>query len=406
LTPARHQALTVVAPIEPGAERALEERLRESASALRRALAGSATTHFARWVLLPPPGAGDGRVDDARPLLVFESNFDGELDAHVAELCACLGPLMDGAFRGAHGFPGSDDVAALTAFFRASSRRSAALITGYAGLSVPVVRGDAALRAALDARLLDLSRGSHLSELGLARELQRTARAVAHERGLELGVGGGERADSPRRAPARVARPLEVLLVLGLSWLFELGEGLARRRPPSFEAPSDRARRDALAEEEDRVAQNALSHLVAVKPGWFRSFALKVMLPVAEALGLPATHFARWVPLADGRLLFLSSYDGSSEAYLSALISRAAKRLTMVWSHTRWFPKTRLSSFGGVRRAGAFKAWLRAHQVPTQVWYSAYPHLSVAEVRKNAKIRALLGRELSESSATELLALL
>lgn len=400
MTPARHQALTVVAPIEPGAERALEERLRESASALRRALARSATTHFARWVILPPPGAEDGRVDDARPLLVFESNFDGELDAHVAELRACLGPLLDGAFRGVQGFPGSEDVAALTAFFRASSRRSAALLAGHAGLSVSVVRGDAALRAALDARLLDLSRSSDSSALGLARELQRTARAVARERGLELG------ADSPRRAPARVARPLEVLLVLGLSWFFELGEGLARHRQPSFEAPALRARRDALSEEEDRVAQNALTHLVAVKPGRYRAFALKVMLPVAEALGLPATHFARWVLLADGRLLFLSSYDGSSEAYLSALISRAAKRLTMVWSHTRWFPKTRFSSFGGVRRAAAFKAWLRAHQVPTQVWYSAYPQLSVPEVLKNAKIRALLGGELSESSATELLALL
>lgn len=406
MTPARHQALTVVAPLEPGAERALEGWLRESARALRRALTPSTTTHFARWVILPSPGA-EGERTGAPPLLVFESNFDGELDAHVTELRERLGPLLDGSFRGVEGFPGSGDVALLVAFFRASSRRSAALVTGHAGLPVSVVRGDAELRAALQARLDELSRASPVvagTELGLARELQRAARSFAAERGLELdGLAGPE---APPRSAAGPSRPLAVLLVVALSWFFELRDRFEAARPPSFDTPAARARRDALGEEEDRVPQNGLTHLAAVKPGWYRSFSLKVMLPFVAALGLPATHFARWVPLRDGRLLFLGSYDGSWEAYVSALIARAARRLTMVWTHTAGFPPARLSSFGGVKHAAAFKAWLRAHQVPTQVWYSAYPHLSVVEVLRNARIRGLLARELSESSATELLALL
>jgi hypothetical protein len=62
--------------------------------------------------------------------------------------------------------------------------------------------------------------------------------------------------------------------------------------------------------------------------------------------------------------------------------------------------------FKGARDEGAFKAWTRAYQVPTQVWYSAYPLLSVADVLKNARIRALLGSALTPERSAELLALL
>jgi len=39
-----------------------------------------------------------------------------------------------------------------------------------------------------------------------------------------------------------------------------------------------------------------------------------------------------------------------------------------------------------------FKAWTRAHQIPTQVWYSAYPTLTVANILNNRKICAQLRR--------------
>jgi hypothetical protein len=62
--------------------------------------------------------------------------------------------------------------------------------------------------------------------------------------------------------------------------------------------------------------------------------------------------------------------------------------------------------FQGATDEEAFKAWTRACQVPTQVWYSAYPTLSVGDVLHNAKLRELLGTELTPRSSQQLLALL
>ncbi|HEY3594919.1 MAG TPA: hypothetical protein VGL13_13640, partial [Polyangiaceae bacterium] len=35
-----------------------------------------------------------------------------------------------------------------------------------------------------------------------------------------------------------------------------------------------------------------------------------------------------------------------------------------------------------------FKSWTRAHQVTTQLWYSAYPELTVFNIQQNARICA------------------
>jgi hypothetical protein len=78
----------------------------------------------------------------------------------------------------------------------------------------------------------------------------------------------------------------------------------------------------------------------------------------------------------------------------------------MIWSNTIWYPKTRLLLFKGAKDEEAFKAWTRACQVPTQVWYSAYPTLSVNDVLQNARLRTLLGSKLDSASAAQLLALL
>jgi hypothetical protein len=80
--------------------------------------------------------------------------------------------------------------------------------------------------------------------------------------------------------------------------------------------------------------------------------------------------------------------------------------LTMIWTNTLGYPKTNLLLFKGARDEPAFKRWTRDYQVPTQVWYSAYPTLSVQDVLKNAEIRELLATELSLERAERLLGLL
>lgn len=415
----RQQALTVVAPISRGQEPAVDAWLRSSERELQRALTRSTTTHFARWVVLPPRADEDEDALGAPHLLAFESNFDGELCEHVADLRACLGPLLDGAFQRVEGYPGSQDAAALLGFFRNFSQRAAAFYVAHGGLSVPVVRGDAALRRAVEERLQQLTRGAPAlasNALDLALDLQRTARAIAAKEGLTLGFveRGLERAPASvgRRA---LTRPFAVLSAFLLAPWFELLDERARK--PRFDTPARRANRDSIGREEDRVDQNGLTHLVPVKPGWYRAFALRVMLYLVTAStdvgaltgrvgGSQSTHFARWVALPDRRLLFLSNYDGSWEAYLGELIQKAARGLTMIWTNTLGFPKTRFLLFEGAKDEARFKLWSRAYQLPTQVWYSGYPSLSVGDVLVNAKVRELLGGKLSDRVARELLALL
>ncbi len=417
----RHQALTVIAPIEAGKHEALDAWLRDAKRELQRSLSRSTTTHFARWVILPPSQDEDGRVVGEQHLLAFESNFDGELAEHVADLRACLGPMLDESFRYVQGFPGSEDAAELARFFREASLRTAAYYIAHGGLSVPVVRGDAALRGALEKRLKERSRGSRVeapSALELALDLQRVARALAVEEGLTLGVVERGLEQAPPGVVARVlSRPFGILLAFVLAPFFEWRDERVRSRQPSFDTPELRAKRDAIGLEEDRVDQNGLTHLVPLKPGWYRPFALRMMVHIVTALadagaltgrlgGIQTIHFARWVALPDRRLLFFSNYDGSWEAYLGEFIDKAARGLTMIWTHTIWYPKTRLLLFQGAKDEEAFKTWTRAHQVPTQVWYSAYPNLSVANVLENAKVRELLGAELTPKTAQELLELL
>jgi hypothetical protein len=421
LSVVRQQALTVVAPVTLGQEATADQWLRDHRRDLQRALGRSTTTHFARWVLLPPTPDEAGRSIEQRHLLAFETNFDGELQAHVADLRVALGSLFDGAFAGVEGYPGSEDLAKLAEFFRRASLRAAAFYVAHGGLSVPVVHGDAALRLAVEERLAQLSKGAQVAAQGaleLARDLQQTARVVAAKDGLQIGHVDRGLNESPQGVLSRAfARPFGVLLAFVLSPFFEWRDERTRKHQPSFETPEQRQKRDGIGLEEDRVDQNGLTHMVALKPGWYRLFALKMMVYLVTALadagaligrlgGIQTIHFARWVALPDRRLLFFSNYDGSWEAYLGEFIDKASMGLTMIWTNTVWYPKTRLLLFKGAKDEEAFKAWTRACQVPTQVWYSAYPTLSVGDVLRNAKIRELLGSELDDVSSAKLLALL
>lgn len=421
----RQQALTLVAAIVPGREAELDSWLRDNKRALQRGLERSSTTHFARWVILPPSEDEDGKLIGERSLLAFESNFDGQLEAHVADLRAALGSLLDGAFADAEGYPGSAEFADLLRFFRKGSLRAAAFYVAHGGLSVGVIQGDVTLRRAVERRLGERSQGARVrgeSALELAADLQRVARGVAAERGLTLGHvdrGLPQSSSSVVMAALRaaLAQPFGVLLAFVLSPFFEWRDAVVRRRQPSFRTPVLVQKRDGIGLEEDRVDQNGLTHLVPIKPGWYRSFALKMMVLVVRGLadfgarvgrlgGIETIHFARWVVLPDRRLLFFSNYDGSWEAYLGDFIDKASIGLTMIWTNTLWYPKTRLLLFQGARDEGAFKEWTRAYQVPTQVWYSAYPFASVGDVLKNARIRELLGSAITPQRSEELLGLL
>ncbi|MCH7601105.1 MAG: hypothetical protein IH973_15250, partial [Myxococcales bacterium] len=153
------------------------------------------------------------------------------------------------------------------------------------------------------------------------------------------------------------------------------------------------------SQDENNFLQNQLTHLVDKKEGWFRAFTLRGVFIALQFLatylfnkgklgGIPSIHFARWVFLGSReRVLFLSNFDNSWQSYLGDFVDQASNGLTAVWSNTKGYPRSKYLVSAGSKNSTSFLAWTRAHQLPTDVWYSAYPGLTVRNVNENTEIR-------------------
>jgi hypothetical protein len=119
-------------------------------------------------------------------------------------------------------------------------------------------------------------------------------------------------------------------------------------------------------------------------------------------------HFARWVFVDDKRrVLFTSNYDGGHQAYMDDFINKVAWGLNVAFSSGVGWPRTDFLLARGARRESYFKYFQRRHQLPTQVWYKAYPGLTLVDMERNARIRQGLERhDLSGAQALEWLKLL
>jgi hypothetical protein len=99
-------------------------------------------------------------------------------------------------------------------------------------------------------------------------------------------------------------------------------------------------------------------------------------------------HFARWVFL-DGkkRVIFASNYDGSLESYMDDFINKVSFGLNVVFSNGIAYPRTNWLLLDGAKNEQRFKDVLRRHQIPSQVWYNAFPGMTARDRHRNALIR-------------------
>ena len=123
-----------------------------------------------------------------------------------------------------------------------------------------------------------------------------------------------------------------------------------------------------------------------------------------KLMGIPTIHFARWIMMDDNKhMLFFSNFDGSWQQYLGDFIDKSGWGLTGIWSNTVNFPKTNYLFTGGAYDAEHFLAWSRYYQIPTDVWYCAYPNLSIKNVMNNTYIRNELTKTPSEHTSSKFL---
>lgn len=359
------------------------------------------TIHVARFVVaedntLDDRAAFPGMPPSERVLLIFLADCDGPGGDLLAAIAARCGDGLRRIFAHCDGFDPNTD---LLAWMHAHETPPAAIYVNWVGRTVRQVREEAALHAALSDALADALAAAPDRD---PRRLQAQLRAVAG--GVPL---------TPVEARSLRQWIALALLVLGVAALglillplvvvaapfFLVALRRHETTDPVIRKRADAARTRRIAVNEDRDVTNPFSAIGSLKPGWFRLGITVVALGLVNLSAIlvynrgrlarvSTIHFARWV-LLDGnrRVFFASNYDGSLESYMDDFINKVAFGLNLVFSNGIAYPPTDYLVLHGAQRENLFKHFLHRRQVPTDVWYKAYPGLTNADLARNARIR-------------------
>jgi hypothetical protein len=150
----------------------------------------------------------------------------------------------------------------------------------------------------------------------------------------------------------------------------ELPSGSEQQRLPTFR--------------EDVVTQNQLTLVTVVKPGQadrvravmsaIDSYSRRLS-PPGSLIGISTIHFVKWLVVDEGRrLMMISDYDGSWESYIDEFAEMILSGLDAIWETSYGYPPD------GARDLPAFKRFLRSHQVPSEIFFSAYPEETVLNI--------------------------
>lgn len=375
--------------------------------------------HFARLVLLEDATLGDFAVHGLRSPdfpkhLVFMGDCDGPSQALLADVARRGGTGLRKIFAHCEGFDVQGD---LLAWMLAHDLPVAANYVNWVGRTVRQVKQESALQRALSSRVSREAVASGADAQQVRRDLIDFVNAEVRAGRLEL--------TSPEPTPFgwqlkklvhAIAIPLAGLIALPLIVvLLPFVVILLRKREMSDPEVHPRPDPQALQELrrlEDHDVTNQFSALGSVKPGLFRRWLVTVLLVLIDYacrhvfnrghLGRVQTiHFARWVFTDDkARMVFASNYDGSHEAYMDDFINKVAWGLNLVFSNGIGWPRTDWLIKRGARYEQRFKNYQRRHQIPTQVWYKAYPGLTLIDLTRNQRIREGLERtEITDSEA-------
>ena len=363
--------------------------------------------HFARFVILEDKTLDDIRVYglprvDLPTYLAFLGDMDGSVEDFFAELVHKAGDGLRNIFMHCDGFTAGTD---LLLWIREHNVIPGASYVNWVGRTTRQIREESALRNALVRFAKDNS--DSLRGVAPAGIRDRLKTFVAGE--VQAGrLALTHPAPTPfmwqlRNLINLLGMPillviLSPLLLLALPFVLILLR-IAERSDPEVAPRVDAGHADLLASIEDHDVTNQFSAMGSVKPGLFRRM---VMIGVLTVIDYTARHifnrgrlarvisiqFARWVFL-DGkrRVYFASNYDGSLESYMDDFINKVAFGLNVVFSNGIGYPRTNWLVLNGAKDELTFKNYLRRHQLPTQVWYNAFPGLTALDKWRNALIR-------------------
>jgi hypothetical protein len=359
------------------------------------------SVHFARFVILEA---------FSPPMLLFATEYDEPLDAHLSELASVAGSGLERVLRCCVGFAPPADLlpSYIVDFLQRHSVPAAAYYVGSPGRTLGEIQSEAALAAAVEKALGDTPGALSRDVRG---ELTRWVRG-------QTSFAWALEPPPPARMPLK--EKLSIALRVGVRLLPQILLALAcfpilrrlERRDAEKQLElerksgvdwsslyeSARSGTEDLQRYEDFGPQNQLTAVTTIKPGFVRNLTIRAVLGAIDLLahivfdkgtlgGIRTIHFARWIIIED-KLIFISNFDGSWESYLGEFVDRASIGLTAVWSNTIGFPPTKNLVQEGASNEQRFKQFARSAQVQTQVWYSAYPNVTLADVQRATAIRA------------------
>jgi hypothetical protein len=73
-------------------------------------------------------------------------------------------------------------------------------------------------------------------------------------------------------------------------------------------------------------------------------------------------------------------------------VNKVAYGLNLTFSNGCGFPRTKFLLSGGAKKEQEFKNAQRRHALPTEVWYKAYPGLTLFDINRNTRLREGLER--------------
>jgi hypothetical protein len=363
------------------------------------------TIHFARFVVLADNTLADRQAYPQLPqeeptYLCFMADCDGDADELLAAMAQKAGGLRE-IFEHCEGFAdGADQLG----WLRARRVQPMASYVNWVGRSVVQVREEARLHQLLREAMPRIR----------APDVQRLFDALRQS--IASAAALTPIPPTPRdwriRNLAHMLLPLLVALVcLALfhvvaivlfviaALLFLIVLRKHEQTDPPVPQPYEFEKIKLLRAGEDHDVSNQYTAMGSIKPGRFRLWTEIAILYGVNwiarhiftrgSIGRIGTiHFAHWVFLDDRRRgFFCSNYDGGHEAYMDDFINKAGFGLNLSFSSFIGYPTTDWLVAKGAWLEQDFKRFQRHHQIPTDVWYKAYPGLTARDLARNSRIR-------------------
>ena len=369
------------------------------------------TIHYARWFILSRESFRDEPAIPVQDRLVFSSNYDGDMDAHLTELSTVLAGYIDQLYDCCEGYPepGNRTPENRKKYLEQWHINTAAFFVGAPGRTLLQIQQEKKLR--------DKICGFILKNNWKDKPAVEIHHAIRNEVDADPDLAWSkQKAVLPGikwfvlfayGLLILVVSPFMILWILYLFFFHELRD----KFNPTTLSQLDDSKVRRLEEDEDLFPQNQFTQVAVMKPGIVRQLNFRIwmlrtkvlaskMFVTGKLLNIPTIHFARWVLFDDKKhVLFFSNFDGSWQQYLGDFIDQSGWGLSGIFSNTANFPSTRFMITGGAYDAEHFLAWSRSTQIPTQVWYCPYPDLSIKNINNNTQIRNELREDLNEKQA-------